>query len=116
MHLTPTMLEAAYEYLKTTPPFRRWKLPSADHVEFRVTRDQNVLGYYQPHDKDGRHIVGISAAKIDRTETLMETMAHEMVHLRQHLTRSASNGGHNVEFQRIGAQVCKQHGFNPKFF
>lgn len=37
LHLTLEMLEGAYEYLRTTPPFRRWKLPPGADIEFHVT-------------------------------------------------------------------------------
>jgi len=30
--LTPATLTAAYEFLRTTPPFKGWKLPHADEV------------------------------------------------------------------------------------
>ena len=31
LHLTPDLLEGAYEYLRLSPPFREWRLPDGDH-------------------------------------------------------------------------------------
>ena len=38
MKLTPGILEAAYEFLRTTPPFKGWKLPSGVDITFRVIK------------------------------------------------------------------------------
>lgn len=113
LHLTPDILRAAYEYLRATPPFRRWKLPPADEVEFHVTRhldrtgDCETAGGHEP-------VIRISAALIGWTGSLMTTMAHEMVHV--HLDRNGVRAHHGADFRRCAAQVCRHHGFDPKMF
>lgn len=43
-------------------------------------------------------------------------MAHEMIHLHQHLRKTETRAQHNAEFKRLAAQVCAQHIFDPKSF
>jgi hypothetical protein len=46
--------------------------------------------------------------------TLVETMAHEMIHARQQQARTCTpNTEHNAEFQRLAALVARHHGFDP---
>ncbi len=42
--LTPEMLRACYEFLRSTPPFRRWSLPPGDEIGFHVTRNRTRIG------------------------------------------------------------------------
>ena len=112
LHLTPEILRAAYEYLRACPPFNRWKLPQADEVEFHVTRHTDRRGDCEA-TVDG-HCVRISAALIGRTSSLMETLAHEMIHVR--LDRKGVRSHHGRDFQRCAAQVCRYHGFDLKLF
>ena len=113
LHPTPEMLRAAYTYLQTTSPFRRWKLPPADEVEFHVTRNKDKAGECE---SSGGHepVIRISSRLIGRTLSLMETVAHEMVHL--HLDRNGVRSHHGAAFRRCAAQVCRRHGFDPKLF
>lgn len=111
LHLTPTILESAYRFLQSTPPFNKWKLPHADHVSFRVLRTAH-LGQC---DSAGKHPdLAISTKRVSHTYTLLEVMAHEMVHL--HLDRKGVRSEHGAEFRRCAALVCKYHGFDPKSF
>jgi predicted SprT family Zn-dependent metalloprotease len=41
-------------------------------------------------------------------------IAHEMIHLRQHLTNDREH--HGPRFRRMRARVCAIHGFDPKTF
>ena len=114
MHLTPEILEAAYEYLRATPPFARWKLPPGDEVAFRVLVTRDICGQ---HRHDGKqHIIDVSTGRHEHTASLMITMAHEMVHLAQALRATETAGDHNREFQRLGRLVCRHHGFDSKEF
>lgn len=108
--LTPDSLAAAYDYLRTTPPFKRWKLPVSDEVEFRVTRHR---GEYGAHDvRRSEHCVWVSSSIVTTTERLMMTMAHEMLHAYQDgIAKTATRTVHNREFHRLAARVCKSHGW-----
>lgn len=113
--LHPEMLAAAYDYLRTTPPFSRWKLPTSSEVKFRVVKDPTVRGWY--NTRNGKHIIAISSGCVGFTSNLIETMAHEMVHLHQ---RSANletrDVQHNAAFKKLSERVCRFHGFDPKLF
>ena len=43
-----------------------------------------------------------------------DTLAHEMIHLRQHLTGDREL--HGPRFRRMATRVCIAHGFDPKIF
>jgi hypothetical protein len=123
MHITPEMCRAAYEYLRTTPPFKRWKLPDGDEVEFFVDlqkkpRHKDQLVAHIDYFKDGRFRITVTLWN-DTTDLLMHTMAHEMCHMRQAVLKPMDrNGsyGHGKDFQKMADQVCRQHGFNRDLF
>lgn len=115
--LTPEVLAAAYDYLVTTQPFANWNLPDSDDIKFRVIRSRKVFAQYI---YDGGHTIEVSSGTVGHTKTLMETMAHELVHLHLRITgmesRSKSEDVHNMPFRKLAAKVCATHGFDPKAF
>jgi hypothetical protein len=111
LRLTPEMLERAYDFLRTTPPFRGWSLPDADAVEFHVSRKDDCFGWFIPVK------IGVSERNVGHTATLVRIMAHEMIHLYQHLIKSDRDGvNHNANWRKLANQVCRHHGFDPKSF
>ena len=113
LHLTPEILEAVYELLRVTPPFRGWKLPHADEVRFKVGTGLFVYGQ---HTACGQSDHEIMLSK-DRHETLpmvILTMAHEMVHM--HQAQKGNRDAHGEHFRRYAAQVCRHHGFDAGAF
>lgn len=120
MKLTPVIVEAAYDFLRMTPPFNRWKLPSSDHVEFLIIKEKRVQGSYSrwvAGPQKGVHIIGVSQQLVNHTAVLMKLIAHEMVHLRQ-ADRGTETPGteHNAEFHRLTKLVCKHHGWDEGDF
>lgn len=109
LHITPEMARAAYELLRTTPPFKRWKLPPAEEVEFRVTTSRKVaaIAFKGPQG----HRIDVSARHNGTLATLVMTVAHEMVHFRQ--TEKAEHG---AEYRRLARQVCRHHTWDEKLF
>lgn len=116
--LTPEVLAAAYDYLASTSPFNRWNLPDSEDVKFRVIRSRKVFAQYVW--EDGSHTIEVSSATIGHTLTLLETMAHELVHVHLRQTGMESRSGdantHNMAFRKLAAQVCATHGFDLKAF
>jgi hypothetical protein len=120
LHLTPELLESAYEYLRASPPFRGWNLPEGDQVTFRVMGAKDRFGHFR-----GRHIraegadsfseIAISAGMVRSTDLLMATMAHEMIHLYQD-ENGWARGHHNPQFRALAARVCAIHGFDAENF
>jgi hypothetical protein len=124
LHLTPELLEASYEYLRLSPPFRGWNLPEGDQISFRVMGARDRYGHFRGrHTKarvgargaDSFSEIAISAGKVRSTDVLMATMAHEMIHLYQDETGSA-RGHHNPQFRALAARVCAFHGFDLETF
>ena len=113
--LNRDMLAAAYDYLVQTPPFNRWNMPDSEDVTFRVIRDPHVRGWYLL-GHDGKHTIAISSKCIGRTESLMETLAHEMIHLHQGDVRMETGAEHNRAFWKLAECVCKVHGFDERLF
>ncbi len=115
--LTAEMLEAAYDYLRVTPPFSAWRLPHSDDVVFHLSSRRKEFGRYR---WDGeRHTITASIHGMAYTSTLMRFMAHEMVHLYLEKAGLESPKGeevHNAHFRKYAAQVCRYHGFDPKEF
>lgn len=113
LHMTPELLEGAYEYLRVSPPFNKWSLPHPDDIIFRVNNSKEVWGAFNAWTDGTREIV-ISAFYIKSLDELTRTMAHEMVHLRQELTKH--NDFHGPWFQKWARQVCHRHGWNLATF
>lgn len=113
--LTQETLRQAYEYLASTPPFDRWNLPASEDVRFKATRSNTDSGGYQKIG--GKHVIDVSGNIVGHTVTLMEVMAHEMVHLHQgHAGGFKCSANHDAAFHKYAAQVSKVHGFDPKRF
>ncbi len=108
--LTAELLSATYDLLLLTPPFRRWKMPASSTIAFSITRSINTRGSATGTDK-----IDISERNIGRFDTLLPTMAHEMVHVYNH-SKGHKRSAHGAEFHRCAALVCKHHGFDPKMF
>ena len=114
LSLTPAILEAAYEFLRTTPPFRGWNLPHADAVAFHVTRSAACYGEFASGDPPA---IYVSDRIVGHTQTLFVTLAHEMIHLHHDLRgRERSDVEHGSRFRRDAARVCRHHGWDIKAF
>lgn len=121
MHLTPEILEKAYELLRATAPFKRWKLPHADEVEFHVC-EMKAMAQYWLTARYGKpsHKIAVCCKGNRDVQTVNESMMHEMVHLHQRLHIDARNGRwsapHGRVFKRLAAQVCRAHRLDPAKF
>jgi len=112
MKITPVLLEAAYEFLRRTPPFNKWGLVPGEIVVFKVTRNAHVQGDHVL--VKGVHTIRVSSRKTGSTHNLIELMAHEMVHAK--CDREGVRAEHGAEFKRRARVVCKAHGFDEKNF
>jgi len=107
LRLTPELLSRCYALLRETKPFCRWALPSAAQVRFSVLRTYALWADYQL--KDGEHHIRASQSRHSRLETLLASMAHEMVHLRLETSGCRDRSDHGPHFRRLARQVCKHH-------
>ena len=112
LSLTPELMASAYSWLLLTPPFSRWTMPECNTVQFIVTRSRKAHGDHL--FVNGVHRIRMSAHSIQRTFALIETMAHEMVHVV--CDRDGVKGEHGPIFRKRAALVCEWHGFDPGLF
>jgi len=112
LRLTPDMLAAGYDFLRSTQPFKNWRLPEGEELGFHVVRRTSLSADFGV--EEGIPFIRVSEASNGHTATLLASLAHEMIHLRQHLTGDREL--HGPRFQRMAALVCAAHGFDPKIF
>ncbi len=110
--LTKELLRGAYDFLRQTPPFKKWRLPPGEIIEFHVTRNPHVQGDHVL--RKGQHTIRVSSKKVGATQTLIELMAHEMVHVK--CDREGVVAAHGADFKRAARLVCKYHGFDEANF
>lgn len=111
MHLTPARLAAVYDCLRAFPPFESWRLPESDEVEFSVGVRVEEFGWYAM--RNGQHTIEVSGVLVNDWQTLVETVAHEMVHL--HQARSGPVD-HDCEWRRLAGRVCRTFGWKLEGF
>lgn len=109
--VTKAMLIAAYELVRSSPPFLGWRLPDPSEVEFEIINTRAIYG-----DCDGERI-RISAGKHGKLDTLLQTVAHEAIHLHQMRAKlETPNTEHNADFRKRAARVCRIHGWDARTF
>jgi len=113
LHLTPEILESCYELLRTTPPFRGWKLPHADDVKFVVSRNRDTCAHCEPGTN---FTLTVSQHLHSQLCTLLVTLAHEMIHIHEYMIGVRGDIQHGADFKRLAKQVCRYHGFDSKAF
>ena len=117
IRLTPARLAAAYECLRAFPPFCRWRLPPASDVRFTVLKTKAAYGQHRRLKYSDKHFVYVSAGTVGHLNTLMCTMAHELIHVAQDVRKTTTpNTEHNAQFWRIAKSVARQFGWDERSF
>lgn len=113
--ITSARLAAVYEMLRAFPPFSRWRLPAADAVRFHVAKTDK---WHAAWWIDGStHHIEVSGKKHAHLASLVCSMAHEMIHVRQRIAKIETNGAeHNAEFKQAAKSVCRRFGFDAGQF
>lgn len=114
LHVTPQRVAAVYDCLREFPPFCRWNLPVSDEVEFHVGTQKDAFAIY--HRLGDQHALTISMRLVRDWPTLVETTAHEMIHLYQARAGTETRVEHNREWHRLAAQVCDAFGWRKETF
>ena len=112
MKLTETQLRAIYVMLTCCPPFSRWKLPDEYRLKFKVTRSDMHMGMYEPDP----HRLAISAPQHTGLAAVVETMAHELIHLKLEREGRQGHADHGPQFKAHASEVCKAWGFDESTF
>ena len=111
LSITAKQSQVMYEMLIQMPPFARLKMPASEDVTFQVNNDPSCYGEYEPE-----HIIRISKAKVGHLDTLIKTMAHEMVHLYLYSSGNKSWDKHDGKFAYYANRISTTMGFDPKEF
>jgi hypothetical protein len=98
--------------LWTCEPFTRWKLPLPEEVKFVVDFDPETMGTYTYGDGDHEHLVTISAARCGHLDTVIRTMAHEMIHMSRSGTITDAWLKHDAVFRRKAHKISQELGFD----
>lgn len=115
MKVRPVHVRAAYTMFRSLPPFCRWNLPSPEQVKFSVNSIRKEYGRYESPGK--HHRISVSRHNVKSFHALAITVAHEIIHLRQELTKTHSDRSqHNRAFVRTAKHVCRSLGFNDAGF
>lgn len=118
MRLTPDLLAAAYSLLRETEPFRRWNLPDAEEIRFEVVKTRAWQGEYVSWQGEHSHRIRISQWFHKRIIRLLETMAHEMLHLHMREAGAKQDSHrHGPAFKKLCRLVLRHHPeFDPVGF
>ena len=107
--LTPQLLAHMWDCLREMPPFSKWKLPDSDAIEFRTPARDDIFGQFV-----APNIVTVSASLHGHFDTVFKTLAHEAIHVVQHLNKTDNKNQHNADFARRAKAVCKTFGYDFK--
>jgi predicted SprT family Zn-dependent metalloprotease len=110
--VTGNNIRVVYETLIQLPPMDRWRLPPSKDVEFKARALKGVYGLYEADP----HVITISSLKVGYLDTLVKTVAHEMVHLKRFLDQDPDWTQHDERFLELGNQISAVMGFDPKEF
>ena len=105
-------LIAAYEYLYSVAPFSEWDLPSSNAISFEVNRSRQMQGEY---DTDP-HTIRASSYFCKTQQSVLETVAHEMVHLHMERAGQYSHADHGRDFKAHAKTICKAFGWKAADF
>lgn len=102
-----------YDLVRSIPPFSKWNLPDSEDIEFHVSGFRNKNGDYSADP----HIIRISCHSTDHIGKALEIMAHEVLHLAQHLRKlDTPNTQHNSDFRETWAKIAKVYGWDAKAY
>lgn len=114
MKLTPKIIENIYSMLYCVEPFSTWELPLPEEIKFIVDIDPEVMGTYcYTDDEDYAHTITISSARCGHLDTVIRTMAHEMIHASRWNTVTHAWTKHDKTFRNRAKSVSLELGFDP---
>lgn len=113
--ITVEVVEHVYDLLRQTAPFDRWNLPYAEEIGFAITRDRNNRGEFYV-DVLKVPFISVNQKFHHTLDELIRTVAHEMCHLRDHLSGSRADVSHGRSFNSLADTVCKHHNFDRGAF
>lgn len=108
--ITEKTVKSMYSLLRSMPPFNQWNLPPAHKIKFKVCHKSDLLGHMDV--KPFR--INIGTKHQEHFESVLTTMAHEMVHLSLYIDGCPSYNQHRKSFRLKTAQIGDIYGFDRK--
>lgn len=115
IRVTNDLVEATYELLRMTRPFKGWRLPHSDSIVFSITRDRGTRGDFLVNEK-GEFVIRINDKYHHTLPELIKTVAHEMCHLHEQMYGIRKDVHHGAWYNSCADKVCKAHGFDRGAF
>jgi hypothetical protein len=115
IQLTSTILKNMYTMLVVCKPFDKWDMPLPEQIKFIVDHDPDTMGTFLYDDGADKyeHVITISAARCGFLDTVIRTMAHEMIHASRWNTSTAAWQKHDKVFRSRAFAVSQSMGFDP---
>lgn len=107
--VTKKLLIRTYEYLLECEYFS--KLPQSHEVVFKTFKSSKYFGFFE----DTPNTIMVSKKCANNLEVL-QTMAHEMVHLLLEIRGGTRHYDHDANFDQLASKVCKYYGFSSENF
>jgi len=108
--ITDKTVKAIYIMLRKLPPFNKWELPPASKIKFKVIQDYKFMGELDV--KPYRMKFGSNHQ--EHFETIVTTIAHEMIHLSLYLEGVPSYNIHTRKFKEKAHEIGVLFGFDRK--
>lgn len=104
--------------MRACEPFCGWGLPEADELEFQITGHGDRFGHFRfEKGRTGWPQIAVSQKLVGTHETLLLTLGHEMIHLKEFVEGvSWGKDDHGPLFMRHARKVCKVHAFEMDDF
>lgn len=109
--ITDKTIKSMYSLLRSMPPFNQWNLPPSYKIKFKVVHDLPLLGHLHVYPKLKMEI---GTKHQEHFESVLTTVAHEMVHLSLYLEGCGSYHQHRKPFRERTAQIGDLYGFDKK--
>lgn len=115
LHITPLMMERSYLLLLAAPPFNKLKMPDVDEIEFHAVhmKGKDDADYRW---NGSRHQIRVNIKRHKTYLHLLESMAHEMIHMYQEEACLNDRRSHGPMFRKLKMAVCRHHLFDPGQF
>jgi len=111
MLLTNENLKLLYKTFVRMAPFDALDMPEASEVKFKVIKDEDIYGLYEPEP----HIICVSAGRCSHFDTIVKTLLHEMIHMYCFLEGENTYEMHsNRLFKKLIKKTADLYGFDPK--
>ena len=110
MKITPSLCYDIYHMLQFSSAMSTWILPSSEVVDFVVQSklEEDCCAWVESNGEE--YYVKISKFENPTLPILIETIAHEMIHIRRHLAGDKSWDLHDKKFDKMCLHLNKHLG------